>query len=281
MLASCGTASERHQPAAPEDIHVELFNAASERAVDMTSPLGWVVSVWDDGKITHTGDSLLWTGMAMGVLDCARGDVVERALLTMLLENGGRVYRHPSEAGREPSLDGHLGLYWGISERVRRCPYALPTWQAAIAQHEPTGLPLPFDDVLDSLRYQLGLDSKPGVEALQVAVYSWAYAVVAKKAAGYRIHLGLLTYEILESTGVGVSDHARDTFCSAAKPAGMTTVEHYCGRGDLKGWADGFTFNAYEYAHQRARWESQDGKPGLATPAIDLLVALRKLYTLP
>ena len=276
---ACGKPEDEKEPVTPPDDVPVTFEKASDRLLSMTSPPGWVVSRWSDGRIEHTGDSLLWTGMALGVLDCERGNVVEGALLTMLRETGGKAYRHPSEAARAPSLDGHLGLYWGISQRVSRCPDSMPVWASAVASHEPTSVPKPFDKVLGALRYQLGLAAAPtDAAALTDAVSVWAYGVVLTQAAGYRIHLGLLSLETLESTGVGLPAAARSKFCAASEAAQMPTVDWFCGRGDLVQWITAYEPNRYEMAHQRATWESPDGKEGLETPGLDLLVALRKVY---
>jgi len=247
----------------------------------MTEPHGWVVSRWSDGPIEHTGDSLLWTGMAMGVLDCERGSVPEKALLDMLEETGGYAYRHPREAAREPSLDGHLGLYWGIAHRVSRCPDSAHVWAQALAAHKPVNVNIPFTKVLDSVKYQLGLAPRPtGTATLTDSIAAWAYGVVLTKASGYRIHLGFLALETLEATGAGLPAAARSKFCAATGGAGMATVDHWCGRGDLVSWIQKFESDRFEFSHQRAAWESPDGKPGLETPGLDLIVAIATAYQL-
>jgi len=281
--SGCGQASDKPAPTPPSDEQLAAFDAAADRALDMSEPRGWIVSRWEDGRVEHTGDSLLWTGMAMGLLDCARGDEAEAALLDMLTSNGGRAYRHPSEAAREPSLDGHLGLYWGIAQRVTRCPETAERWAAALEIHEPVNVGDAFDVVRVALRSRLGRGAAPSLrarDALGALVGGWAGVVRTKKAAAFRIHLGLLTLETLAAAGQPVSGSVRDAFCAASDGADMPTVDHYCGRGNLAAWVANFTYDAWEMRHQRAgAWEQPDGKPGLATPGVDLLVAYRALHT--
>jgi len=281
ILLGCGEAPPKEAPLSPDTDIAALKADAELRLLEMTEPYGWVVSRWSDGRIEHTGDSLLWTGMAMGVLDCERGSVPEKALLDMLEETGGYAYRHPREAARKPSLDGHLGLYWGIAHRVSRCPASAQVWRRALTTHKPVNVNALFTKVLDSVKFQLGLATSPkGTATLTDSIAAWAYGVVLTKASGYRIHLGFLSLETLEATGAGLPASARSKFCSATTGATMATVDHWCGRGDLPAFIQGFQPNAWEYAPQRASWESPDGKPGLETPGLDLIVALATAYKL-
>lgn len=279
-LCACGKTEPKPEPS-PADAEIRARAAqVEERILGLTEPRGWVVSKHIDGSIEHTGDSLIWTGMAMGVMSCAGGAAPEAALLEILQTNNGRFLRHPTLPSKETSLDGHIGVYWGIAQRVRRCPESSPLWVAALATHEPVNLKGPFEHLLSSLKYQLGMGGKPNVAALTDTVAAWAYGVVLSKSAGFRIHLGLLSLQTLEHAGVGLPAGARTKFCSASDGSGLTTTDHWCGRGDLAGWVKAFEFNRYEYAHQRAEWENADGRPGLVTPGLDLLVALSDLYQL-
>ncbi len=275
LLAACARASSAEQEPGTDPLR-ERFAAAETRLLEMTSPPGWVVSRYDSGEIEHTGDSLIWTGMAMGVLSCEGGQAPEAALLTMLEETGGTAYRHPSEAHREPSLDGQLGFYWGVSERVTRCPETKARWAKAMASHRPLNLAPPFSLVLDALKHQLDMGPAPSairLDGLAGVVSAWASVVVASKEAAFRIHLGLLALEMVQ--------HAPpSTYCAVTKGIGMPTVDHFCGRSGLVEWIDDFEFNRYEMALQRAKWESADGRPGLNTPAVDLLAAMRAAYDL-
>jgi hypothetical protein len=271
-----GCAKKEPPKVEPTSEESATFHEASTRLLAMTSPAGWVVSRWDDGSIEHTGDSLLWTGMAMGALSCDDGVEPERALLDML--SSGEVYRHPSKP-KPVSMDGQLGMFWGIAQRVRRCPETAARWADALSRYVPENVPQPFLKLLSAVSAEVGLGSPPReLASLADAVNGWALAVVTSKAAAYRIHLGLLSYETLEAAGVSLPFGAREKFCLVTKGVDMPTVDHFCGRGALKAWADNFTYDSYEYRHQRAKWEDADGKLGLHTPALDLIVAMRELY---
>ncbi len=236
---------------------------------------GWVVSRFTDGTMRDQGDSLIFTGIAMGALDCARGAVPEAALIKMLDEKHGGVYRHPT-IPNEYTLDGLLGLWWGVQERTRRCPESVPTWQAHLKDHERAVKVEPFFSyALETVMARLGLSSNPtpterGVLGSEVG--GWAVTVVEQRAAAYRLHLGFLTLSIVNAP------QGKQTYCEAVTDAKIPLIEQFCGRAGLSDWISGFAYNRYVYQFQRGAWESPDGVDGLNTPALDLIMALRMLY---
>ncbi len=271
FLLACGHAEQRDdtQPAS-----VSTYAQAADRLMTMLDS-GWVVSRWPDGTIADQGDSLIFTGIAMGALDCARGAVPEAALATMLRENHGIPYRHPTIKG-EYSLDGLLGLWWGISERTKRCPESRPLWTALLPEHAQAISVEPFFGfVLQQVMADLGLGEAPNVTdrgRLGAAVSAWAIGTVGSRAASYRLHLGYLALSVVDAP------KGKGTYCEAVKDAQIALIENFCGRPGLAAWADAFAYNRYVYAFQRAAWEAPDGRPSLETPAIDLLMALLVLY---
>lgn len=273
LVTACGRQDAEPRVDAPTEI-VAKFDEASGRLLAMTEPHGWVVSRWlDEGAVEHTGDSLLWTGVALGVLACGGGEAPEDALVAMLTD--GNLYRHPSEAAREASLDGQLGLWWGIIKRVERCPESREKWAAALENYEPVNVPEAFNVVLEEARYRVGIGAAPSavrVSGLAHIVAGWASVVVASKKAGFRLHLGWLSLSALGADN--------GSYCAATRGAGIPLVEHFCGREPLFDWIDQFQYDVWEYRHQRAKWEDPDGKPGLATPGLDLLVAIRESYNI-
>lgn len=280
LLTGCGKTDDKPEPSPPSDDQRTQFDQAADRMLAMSEPHGWIVSRWPD-RIEHTGDALLWTGMAMGVLDCERGGIPEAALAAMLRETGGTVYRHPVESEREPSLDGQLGFLWGIAQRLARCPESHALWKELLPTYKPENVLAPFLVVRDALVSRLALGPAPSLgrrDNLGRLVAAWAGVVNATKKAAFRIHLGLLTLQALEVSDLAVSPSVRNAFCQASNGSGLATTDHYCSRGDLAAWVEAFEFNAWEFHFQRGVWESQDGKAGLETPALDLLVALRTLY---
>lgn len=283
LALGCGKAPDRSEPLPPAEPERVLFDHAADRLVGMLDR-GFVVSLWEDGRVEHKGDTAIFSGIALGTLDCPRGALVEAAWLDMLRANDGLICRHPDLCGvKDPLLDSHLGFYWGVANRIKRCPESLETWREAFATHEPQNVPEAFDVVRGAVRSALGLGASPDrgrVGRLMGLVAGWAAVVHASKAAGYRVHLGLLSAETLEASGVEISASERDFFCAASDGMDLGTVDHWCGRSKLREFISAFQFDAWNYRHERARWESQDGKPGLKTPGLDLLVALRNVYAL-
>ncbi len=288
----CDHAADKAEPTAPADPQVTEFEAASERLVGMLDSDFWLVSWWADGTPEHQGDSLLWSSMAMGVLPCEKAEGIEAALQKMLKDLGGGLYRHPSLPAAV-SLDGALGFWWGVARRVARCPESRDGWIEPFRAHvvftadrrlNPSSnerFIAPFLAVRDSVGSLLGLTTAPRaaeIDGLAKLMAGWALTVKASRDAGYRIHLGLLALQAIEASGVRVPDVGRDAYCAASDGVDMPTVDNWCGRGDLAAWAAAFQFDVWEYRHQRAKWESPDGKPGLRTPGLDYLVAMRELF---
>lgn len=251
-----------------------LYDEAADRLMGMLDE-GWVVSRFTDGTIRDQGDSLLFTGIAMGALDCQRGTVLEAALLKMLEEKHGGVYRHPSIPD-DYSLDGLLGLWWGIAHRTARCPEARGYWAAALPTHAAAVSVEPFFGVvLEQVMASLGVGGAPSVGergSLGSEVSGWASLVVSARSPAYRLHLAWLALDVVDAP------RGKDAFCGVVNPAGIALVEQFCGRGALSRWVHDFAYNRSVYGFQRASWEGFDGVPNLNTPAIDLLVALSVLY---
>jgi hypothetical protein len=291
LLTSCGKASERPEPTPiPASVRAE-FDAAERRLLSQFLEAGFVVSLWKDGTPEHRGDALIFTGIALGALSCTAGEVLERALLDMIYENKGGLYRHP-ELADKVSLDGALGLYFGVSSRIRRCPEARLAWAPAIKLHREffrrTGrlnaksdakLVKEFNYVLDHLAHDLGVGTRPTADrkaSLEKQIAGWALGVKLKKAACFRANLGFLSLRALEEQGASVG---RREFCFATDGMKLAHIDHWCGRDDLEGWIKDFKYNAWEFQLQRCPgWESRDGKADLLTPAVDLLHAIRERY---
>lgn len=293
-ISAC-SAEPKPEPDEITDAAITTYNDASERLVREFLEAGQVVSRAEDGSARHFGDSLLWTGMAIGVLPCRLIRPLEDALIANIEANAGHVVRFQPlpdvyRGGREASLDGVLGLWWGVARLAKRCGIG-PHWAHAFGLHldaiertrevYPGAAPVVpwFDVVLEHLAHSAGLRGSPSSAdrlALGAQVAGWATAVRASKAAGYRIHLGWLALTAIEEAG-GDVDSSRDLFCGATDGVGMVLIDHWCGRDGLPAFIASFEFNAWEYFLQRAPWESADGN-GLKTPALDLLVALTAQY---
>lgn len=274
LLAACGH-KDPSKPDAPDGVPHIPYGEASQRLLTMLDD-GWVVSRNQDGTARDLGDSLIFTGIAMGAIDCASGSVPEAALVKMLQERNGGVYRHPSIPD-DYSLDGLLGLWWGIAHRTARCPETKAIWASLLPAHAAAVDVEPFFGVVRAqVMANLGVGAAPTVGergTLGSEVAGWAFTVVSQRAAAYRLHLGFLSLDVVDAP------KGKDSFCALVPKAKIALLEHFCGRGGLAEWTAGFAYNRYVYAFQRGDWEGPDGAP--ETPAIDLLVALSVLYPSP
>lgn len=297
-LGACGKAKDKEDPAAPTDQSRDVFNQAADRLVSMLDD-GWVVSRTAGGDAEHKGDALIWSGVAMAALDCERGAVVEKAMFDMLdtdLDGAvGNLFRHPDLVD-QVSMDGALGLYLGIASRLKRCPESSGAWAARFKPHaervaedstlnarSEATIPPYFDYLTAAVAWRLGVGNEPSsgrLRALEQEVAGWALTVRAAKKPCFRIHLGYLSLAVAEGLGIEISAAGRNAFCANSAGTDLPLVDHWCGRGDLAAWTEAFTFNRYEYAHQRCpAWEAPDAGD-LKTPGLDLLIAMREAYSI-
>lgn len=291
-------APQKPDPLPRDEAAEELYASAVDRLMGFREG-GWIVSRRPDGSPEHVGDSLLWTGLAMAAVPCDVGDELERHLLGVIHRlDGGLVRYEPLgeyAGGREASLDGALGLYRGAAERIVACGRG-EVWGEALRTHlaflERTGGRLHlgttaslelFSALPQVLCHRSGHPSCPDVglsdrRAMERAVGAWAWAVNAAKAAAFRVHLGWLILTTLERAGHDINPDNRNAYCAATRGMGIALVDHWCGRGGLKAWIDGFEFDVWEYAFQRApAWEEPDGD-GDETPGLDYVLAIKEAY---
>lgn len=292
-LAACSNVEARPEPRDPADPIPALYVEAADRAVEMLDEHGMVVC-YENGEAACKGDSLIFSGLAMFALDCTRANVIDDALRAMLGELGGGLWRHPDRS-KEASLDGALGLYRGVQARIQRCYGARSSWAASWRLHlaflaatrslNPSGdgeMPLDFDAVPDAIGAELGLNgrvSQDRINSLAFEVAVWADAVVSQQASAYRIHLGLIALQTLEALGYEVGTIYRNRICHVTRGADLATVDHWCGRGTS--FVETFAYDAWEFRLQRAAWEGSPDGNGRKTAAIDLLVYMRDVYSLP
>lgn len=298
FLVSCGKAPEAKAPEKPNLETVKAYEAASYRLTHGFLENGWVVSRDADGLARHRGDSLIWTGIAVGALPCETGVEPEDALIRSIQNNNGGLVRiEPEVDVSEVSLDGAIGLYRGVAARVTNCPDYASKWAPVIEQHlayvdahsgslntaSSAKLVPEFSYILDLLASYLSHGSAPDsgrARRLEHQASAWAFAVNSAHAACFRVNLGLLALQTLESLGIEISDQGRNEFCSATRGMDIPAVDHWCGRSDIKDWLNSFKFNEWEYRHQRCgKWESPDGN-GLSTPGLDYLYGLRMGFQL-
>lgn len=279
-LTACAAAPDEAPDLPADDGNRETFVSLEERAIEMSEPRGHIVSRYADGRVEHTGDSRYFMGIALRDFGCVRGAVIRDALVADLEANHWKMRRHPTNA-KEITVDPFLSLFAGIVSRVNRCgDEEAEFWRAVFPRLVMEKMEV-FDVVRRAVALRLGLGAAPSsssVGTLGVAMASWAATVKAKKEAAYRIYLGYLALSTLEAAGITVT-RSRDAFCAAMDGADMPEPDHWCGRGALAAWIETFELNVYEFRHQRSGvWESADGRPGLLTPALDLLAAMRAVY---
>lgn len=246
---------------------------------------GFVVSRLN-GEAKHQGDSLLFSGLAMYALTREEGQPIADAMLKMLEDLDGGVYRHPDLKDAEPSLDGLLGLYRGIIKRINFYGEAA-TWAKYMVHHNSrvaASLPAEFNLVADTLAFKLGLREEPDMRRLHtlaVEVTEWARIVIGAKRACYRVHLGLLALQNMEEMGYPVRDDDRAAFAAVTQGAKLVTVDNYAGRPGLEDFLTNFAYNTWQFFPQRCpSWEKNDGD-GMEHPAVDFLVGYSDLYGEP
>lgn len=295
-LAACGKAEKKHDSVEPDLEALSAYAVDVNRLQDDFLDQGFVVSRYASGEAEHRGDALIWSGIALGVLPCDEGDDIENALISMVERLDGGLYRHPELADRV-SMDGALGFYRGVAQRLR-CSGKRDLWASPLKLHyefslkHKTGLNAAstaelvpeFTYVRDLLLAEVGLRGKPSADrqrTLETQTAGWALAAKLKRASCFRIHLGLITLQTIESLGGQISEKGRDQFCSATKSLELPTVNHWCGRPGLLDFLHSFKHDEWEYRLQRCtNWESPDGN-GLLTPALDRLVGLSEYYGFP
>jgi hypothetical protein len=307
-FVSCKKAADKPEPMEPAGEDQLLYAQAATRLVrDFVDEGGWVVSRHvGSNAAAHEGDSLIWSGLALHALDCVYGRPISDGLLGAVNRLSGGIYRHPSIPD-DVSLDGAIGMWRGALKRATVCGDA--SWADALSQQarfmvvhdgqlNPSSrvvVPYPWNVLHEYVLHAVGvLKEAPSGDRkamLEAAVVTWAAAVAAsgrdegspaevKKAACFRVHLGLQTLKTLEDAGATVAQKTRDRFCSVTEEMKLPTVDHWCGRTGLLEFIEGFAYDTWEYRHQRCPgWEKPDAD-GLRTPGLDLLTAYADLYGL-
>lgn len=292
FLSTCATKNNDAEPILIGDVDLQsLRNEYENRLDNMIEPEYWVLSYRQNGDIVEPfdqGDSLIFSGIAMGVGTCdGIGEKIETALLDSMPI--GTLFRHPTLSDKI-SMDGALGLMFGIAARWRFCDQAevLKKWSDFVAAINPkklnpnsdVGLPLEFGYVLDVLKWKMGIQSEPNISrraVLETQISTWAHAVVESKSACYRIHLGWLALRTLELLGNPASSLGKASYCSAIDPGQIPLIRHWCGGNLLVEYAKQYQTNEWSYRHQRCGgWETADGAQALR-PGVDMLVALWEL----
>ncbi len=300
-LLACSRAPGRPDPVGSGPDQVGDFERSAARAESRLDG-GWIVS-WDDAGGTgarNQGDSLTWTGAALASTPCARGRELEGAIIAMMNQLSGGMWRHPTQQD-QISLDGAVLAYRAIARRVVKCGEA-DLWRPVFAEHlgmlgstgnrlnrassvqlEPGWQYLP-----ELLGARLGLRGEPpdaDRTALEQVIAGWAGLVKLAHAtrqgsdACFRVHIGLEALQTIEELGHQVGQGPRDEFCGNTAGMDLATTNHWCGRAGLKSFLDNFQENEWQFKLQRCQWESADGD-GWWQPGIDRSRGMADYYGL-
>lgn len=272
-------------PVDPSAAAAESYYEAEARLESTFLDQGMVVS---RGKTENLGDSLIWSGVGLGSEDCAHSGLRD-GLYSLVKGTGGRLARHSSTPDAV-SLDGALGYYYGVANRLVRCPSEAGQWHDTLSLQKDymdahggqinVGYLMPgnFDFVQKAVMAKVGLSTAPSDDSLKglaIEATAWTTAVKLQKAACYRVHISWLALRTAEILGYSPP---RDGFCAASNSLGLAVVDHWCGRGGLDDFMSGFVYNKWQYKHQRCQdWETPDGD-GDEQPAVDYLIGYTELY---
>lgn len=300
-LVACGRAEDPPEEIPAEEAAKARYASAVSRMLVNFTELGQVVSrdaeTWEP---KHLGDSALWSWTAIGVLGCGEGYQTMQLAAARLRAKDGYLLRYlplPAEyeGGNETSLDPEIGYWFGTASRWRRCPDDRAGLAEAWVLHEQAidragghlhpnvaaSVPVGLDAVRDAVGAAMGLGAAPDgsrIEFLGAELAAWVKATLIARQPCYRLNLAWTAIRALEEAGGAMTAGGRNAFCAMTAGAGIATVDHWCGRGGLQEFVDGFEPNAWEVKHQRCpAWEAPDGG-GLETPGLDLIVAMRELH---
>ncbi len=295
-LFSCGAAKKKEVAARPFMPAAEIFSFEIDATKSMLlerlkgfQEAGQIVSRRKDGSADSIGDSLFFSGLAIGTVPCGS----EEKYLTALehkLNLAGTFYRFdplPENHKRYPvSYDGVVAVMYGLAKKWRDCPALhdrirgiVAPFRDYVSQHGvfyagaevPAAYEYGLDYMPELLAHRLGLVAEPHQDRktkAEVAVVAWVTGTIAKKAPCYRIHLATLNFLGMHYLGKDPSDNAKTLYCGATKDFGFQLADYICGRMTASAYLDAWQLNKWEYEIQRcAAYERVDGfekeHPGL------------------
>lgn len=302
ILAGCQKPKDTPPLADPTLEAKDLYAYYSERLSRDFLEDGQLISRDPSGAAEHVGDSLIWTGVAVGVLPCDKASGMAERIARRLVDNAGELVRFeplPEEfkGGNEVSFDGITGVYFGFSRLFLRCGYDASYESAFRARQSYTEgingrlhrnvaqtIPSQFTYAEQLLQSRMGLAGEPSKDRLYVLeqeIAAWMLAVKTNHAACFRANLGWMYIAIVEALGQEISPIGRRSICSASNGLQLPQIDNWCGRGGMHEFVDSFVENQWEYKLQRCSgWEGEADGDGLSTPSLDLLLALTELYKL-
>lgn len=273
-----------------------LFQSYENRLISDFLLNGFVISKNQQNQPQDQGDSLLFMGLALGVLDCNLLDQFFLALDRMQDNFGGHLVRIdplPEEYRQGNdfiSRDGATGALYGLQLAKRRCPasaskidHILARWKDAVGDSlvlYPKSL---AGIITPSFRTFLKVGNGIGISDIEYEEYIVSGLVTAEliktnHSACYPIHLQTLQHLTFELMGHPILKRNKDEFCSLTKDMGLMLTDWYCGRNTdaLKFWLDHPEQSKQSYMLQRCIWESVDATDK-SSNRVDFLVLFRHI----
>lgn len=269
---------------------------------------GWVVTRNPDGSNHDEGDSLLFTGLALGSLSC--DSVARYGLLNSferMIDNydGYLVRIDPlteEYVNRDDyvSRDGATGALYGLLRHSQRCSENRERVKRIMDQwHDTVGSAVLLHPKSKAVKmpsfsafWRVAHGRK--INDLEYAVYMTSTIFTAKTiqlqrraavAEGnpeknpscYPVNLQTLQHIIMEMQGQAIYERDKSAWCDITKDFGLLLSDWYCARNDdkIQDWLENPQQSRAVYMHQRCSWETEGFH---LSPRVDylLLNSLRK-----
>lgn len=292
LLLAIGACSKKSAPTDPQDHPTQADRAASLRSHLLAANEfnGWVANRNADGSPGGLGDSLLFSGLALGVLSCPDGQAIWDAIKASQDLRGGYFVRYEPLAdqyrGNEVSRDGITGLVFGLIRRFDACPDdriditarwgrfrdlvrgATTLYPGDIQAIQTPGFGT-FMALADSRLLASPLPSSGKMFVWEFQGLFSVSDVIEHQAPCYPVHLATIQGYLF---GDLVSQSFKQEFCATTKDSGLMLTSWYCGASleAVESWLETFPLNKISYAHQRCLWENEvfSGE----SPSLDWLV---------
>lgn len=297
LMLGCGK-SKPVDKEEPDDPAKARFVTLQNRLLSDYLLDGFVIAKESNGSITDQGDSLLFTGLTLGVLDC---NVLESKFLLAPFDRmqdnfGGYLVRiDPLPADYRQgnnfiSRDGATGALYGLQLAKRRCPalgpkidHILARWKDAVGDSfflypkSLAGIITPSFKTFWKVGHGIGISDVEYEEYIVSSLVTIGL-IKANKSACYPIHLQTVQHLTFEIMNHPILKRNKDEFCALTKGLGLMLTDWYCDRNgdDLKLWLDNPENSNHVYVSQRCNWESGDADNKLS-PRVDFLVLYRHL----
>ena len=293
LLSACKKAKEISPNDTPSP---SLFELSEAKLMDIfRSQLGFIVTKDENGEDIDQGDSLLFTGLAMGVVSCESVGRFIVALEDMQIENSGYLIRFnpiPNSYFVDKNMvsrDGATGALFGMIRASQRCPqYKAEIESIMLRWHSVVGnavflhpqatkavMTPTFKSVFD-LAVGKGM-GKAEYGLLIASDFVTIKGIKANKLACYPVHLETIEFLIMEMRGVYLENADKVKWCDITSGMGLMLTDWYCDRNlaSIKSWLNEPDKSPNVYMHQRCTWESPDLKNSIS-PRVDFLL-LHKL----